>query len=269
MLGWSIIARAWRSASKRAMTWRGVHARLDDLERDLAADRLLLLGHVDDAHAPFADLAERRYGPIREPGPSAIGRCGGGRRRRDAPAVSGPRPRFPGRRRRAGRPPARGRREALDAAAELGVAGAGALEVGGALGRVRLLQGGHEDRLFTHGRARSGDRLEATTSLPPGRGRRGAGTPRRAVGPLAHARGSVRVAAPAPCPRGYSGSGVASQTRILRSCVAPIRRPSETNRTLSTLSESTSFRISCPAVRSQSRTVRSPRWWLPGGVRPG
>ena len=56
MLGWSISARACRSASKRARTCRLVHARLDDLERDLRLDRLGLLGHVDDAHAPFADL---------------------------------------------------------------------------------------------------------------------------------------------------------------------------------------------------------------------
>ena len=34
----------------------GVHARLDDLQGHLAADRLLLEGHVDDAHAPFADF---------------------------------------------------------------------------------------------------------------------------------------------------------------------------------------------------------------------
>ncbi len=33
-----------------------VHARLDDLERDLAADGLFLLGHVDGAHAALADL---------------------------------------------------------------------------------------------------------------------------------------------------------------------------------------------------------------------
>ena len=33
-----------------------VHAGLDDLERDLAADGLLLLGHEDDAHAAFADV---------------------------------------------------------------------------------------------------------------------------------------------------------------------------------------------------------------------
>jgi hypothetical protein len=35
------------------------HAGLDDLERDAAADRLGLLGHVDGAHASFADLLEQ------------------------------------------------------------------------------------------------------------------------------------------------------------------------------------------------------------------
>ena len=59
MLGWSISARACRSASKRAMTWRRVHARLDDLEGDLALDRLGLLGHPDRAHAAFADLLQQ------------------------------------------------------------------------------------------------------------------------------------------------------------------------------------------------------------------
>ena len=37
----------------------GVHAQLDDLERDAAADRLLLLGHVDHAAAAFADLLQQ------------------------------------------------------------------------------------------------------------------------------------------------------------------------------------------------------------------
>ena len=37
----------------------GVHARLDDLERHAAADRLGLLGDIDDAHAPFADLLQQ------------------------------------------------------------------------------------------------------------------------------------------------------------------------------------------------------------------
>ena len=62
MLGWSISARAWRSASKRASDLAGVHAGLDDLERDRAADGLLLLGHVDGAHAALADLLQQLVG---------------------------------------------------------------------------------------------------------------------------------------------------------------------------------------------------------------
>ena len=62
MLGWSIIARAWRSASNRAIDLLGVHARLDDLQRDLAAHGLRLLGHVDDAHAALADLLHQLVG---------------------------------------------------------------------------------------------------------------------------------------------------------------------------------------------------------------
>ena len=37
----------------------GVHAQLDDLERDAPADRLLLLGHIDHAAAAFADFLEQ------------------------------------------------------------------------------------------------------------------------------------------------------------------------------------------------------------------
>ncbi len=33
-----------------------VHARLDDLQRHSPFDRLFLLGHIDHAHAPFADF---------------------------------------------------------------------------------------------------------------------------------------------------------------------------------------------------------------------
>ncbi len=36
----------------------GVHARLDDLEGDLALHGAGLLGHVDGAHAAFADLLQ-------------------------------------------------------------------------------------------------------------------------------------------------------------------------------------------------------------------
>ena len=37
----------------------GVHAQLDDLEGDPAADGLLLLGHIDHPAAAFADLLEQ------------------------------------------------------------------------------------------------------------------------------------------------------------------------------------------------------------------
>ena len=40
----------------------GVHARLDDLQRHPAADRVRLLGHEDDAHAAFADLLQQLVG---------------------------------------------------------------------------------------------------------------------------------------------------------------------------------------------------------------
>ena len=36
-----------------------IHPRLDDLEGDLAVDRLRLLGHVDDPHPALADLLEQ------------------------------------------------------------------------------------------------------------------------------------------------------------------------------------------------------------------
>ena len=55
-----------------------VHARLDDLEGDLAADRLCLLGHVDDAHAAFADLLEQLVGADERAG--AFGDWSGRRR---------------------------------------------------------------------------------------------------------------------------------------------------------------------------------------------
>ena len=41
----------------------GVHAELDDLQRDAAADRLLLFGHVDDPAAALADFLEDSKGP--------------------------------------------------------------------------------------------------------------------------------------------------------------------------------------------------------------
>jgi hypothetical protein len=67
-----------------------VHAGLDDLQGDLAADGLFLLGHVDDAHAALADLLEQLVradavaGAFREAGrigridPPARGHIAGG-----------------------------------------------------------------------------------------------------------------------------------------------------------------------------------------------
>ena len=59
MFGWSIIASACRSASKRAITCAGIHAGLDDLQRHAAPHRPLLLGQEHHAKAPFADLLQQ------------------------------------------------------------------------------------------------------------------------------------------------------------------------------------------------------------------
>ena len=53
--GEAIGARARRSGSKRPNILVGVHARLDDLERDHAANRVILLGDEHLAEAPLAD----------------------------------------------------------------------------------------------------------------------------------------------------------------------------------------------------------------------
>ena len=71
----------------------GVHARLDDLQGDLAADRLGLLGHEDDAEAALADLlqqlvrADHRAGALR--GGLVDGRHGVAPRRSVQQAVGG------------------------------------------------------------------------------------------------------------------------------------------------------------------------------------
>ena len=44
------------------MTCCGVHAQLDDLERDATADRLFLFGHVNRAAAAFADFLQQLVG---------------------------------------------------------------------------------------------------------------------------------------------------------------------------------------------------------------
>ena len=64
----------------------GVHAQLDELEGDGAADRRDLLGLVHDAHAAFAEDANQavrtdRGRSVRHPGVTGRGRASGGRRR--------------------------------------------------------------------------------------------------------------------------------------------------------------------------------------------
>ncbi len=50
--------RSPRNGRQRA----GIHTQLDDLQRHLAADRLLLLSHEDNTKATFADLFQQ---PVR------------------------------------------------------------------------------------------------------------------------------------------------------------------------------------------------------------
>ena len=63
MLGWSIIASACRSASKRATTWRVSIPSLMIFSARLPPDRLLLLGQVDAAEPAFADQLQQRVLP--------------------------------------------------------------------------------------------------------------------------------------------------------------------------------------------------------------
>ena len=62
MLGWSIIARAWRSASKRATTCLVSIPGLMTFRATLRRTGCDLLGDVDDAHAAFADLLPQLVG---------------------------------------------------------------------------------------------------------------------------------------------------------------------------------------------------------------
>jgi len=114
-----------------------VHTGPDDLERDGPADGLLLLGHVDDAHAPLADPLEQLVGPDAAPRPldglEALGRL--------AP---------PGLGQEAARALVRGE-EALHASQEALVARAGRLDVRRPLARIVDLKGRQEDGTLVHG----------------------------------------------------------------------------------------------------------------------
>ena len=63
MLGWSIIARACRSASKRAITCRVSMPGLMIFSATVRWTGSRLLGHEHHAHAAFADLLQELVGP--------------------------------------------------------------------------------------------------------------------------------------------------------------------------------------------------------------
>ena len=56
-----------------------VHPQLDDFDSNAPADRLLLLGHVDDAAAAFADFLEQLVAPEHVAGLFLAGSREGGR----------------------------------------------------------------------------------------------------------------------------------------------------------------------------------------------
>ncbi len=100
----------------------GVHPGFDDFERDAAADRLFLVGHVNDAAAAFANLLEQLVVA------DAFADLDGGGR--DLDGVGGLRGGGVEERVRA----FVGLEQLLDAAAQAGFAGAGGVEVGVAMG---------------------------------------------------------------------------------------------------------------------------------------
>jgi hypothetical protein len=104
-----------------------VHAELDDLQRDAAPHRCGLLGEVNDAAAALADFAHERVAADHVAG-FFLGERGHRRKRR---ALDGG-----GFEKRAGGVVAR--EQGVDAGAQRGIAGAGAVEKGRAVGEGQL-----------------------------------------------------------------------------------------------------------------------------------
>ena len=181
MLGWSIRASACRSASKRAITCRGVHPRLDDLQGHLAADRLRSARPRRPTPMPPSPICSSSlYGPMTVPGPRAgdgpesarrRGRCRRPAGRGSSPArswaASSASTRRAQRRRRRRRPRP-GRRPGRSASA--------------------ISSGGEEDRLDARRRARSWRTLGGTRAvsgqceIPGGRTAHGFGKISRSAG---------------------------------------------------------------------------------------
>ena len=113
-----------------------IHPRLDDLEGDLAPHRPFLLGHVDDAEAPFADPLQQLVRT--DLGPQAFG---------DGDVGAGE---FAGRSLQKTLRFVMAGQERLDLAAETGIAGARLLEKPRTF-RDGSLQGGFEQLAFAQG----------------------------------------------------------------------------------------------------------------------
>ena len=167
MFGWSIRARACRSASNRARTVLESIPALISLSATCRLTGCGLLGEVDAAHAPFADLLAELV-PARDDG--ADDRAGGGlvraeagRRVRSEPAAGrsdfasvrsgsasggaiSPAVRREGPLQRAGRLVVGGQ-QFLQALAQLRVVAALPVEEGGPVGRVGQVEGGVEQGL--------------------------------------------------------------------------------------------------------------------------
>ena len=76
MLGWSISARAWRSASNRAMTWPVSMPGLMTLSATLRRTGFSCSAMKTTPMPPSPICWSSLYGPITVPGPSSIGRDG-------------------------------------------------------------------------------------------------------------------------------------------------------------------------------------------------
>jgi hypothetical protein len=119
----------------------GIHAGLEDLERDLAAHRLGLVSHEDQPHAARTDLLQQLVRPDHRAG-ALDGGLAGARRQANRRAVEW------------SLRPGVAAQEGLHAPPQRFVIPAGRVQVSGPLvGRVDL-QGGVENRFFVGGRLR-------------------------------------------------------------------------------------------------------------------
>src|SRR5262249_34920816 len=116
-----------------------VHARLDDLERHLAADGLLLLGDEDQAHAALTDLLHQLVRAEDRPGAFADGRLAGGDEVGRRPFQEGAGPEMVA-------------DELLHLAAQLRIARAGFLQKRGTLLGGGDLDGLRKNGVWAHGR---------------------------------------------------------------------------------------------------------------------